>query len=170
MNNWSLSFPDGRRVVTTNGVERTYDRNNNYTEIQSITSNGHPARKILDQLGRYIIVEFDGATGRDYIYATGANGESLTWTIKWRTIYAYKPYRATTAGTQRGNTYATTASNNPIVVDQIILPLQASSLTYPFGYNAPATDPYPNYSSGWGEISSITLPSGALTSYTWTYD
>jgi hypothetical protein len=56
------------------------------------------------------------------------------------------------------------------VVDQIILPSQAGALSYTFAYNAPDTDPYPNYSYGWGEISSITLPSGAQAEYDWTWD
>lgn len=170
MANWTLSFPDGRRVITTGGVQRIHDRNDNYVEIQSITYNGHPARKVLDQLGRFIIIEFDGAAARDYIYAAGTNGETLTWTIKWKTIYAYKAYRATTSGTQHGNVYPQTGSNTPVVVDQIILPAQAGSLAYTFAYNAPDTDPYPDYSTGWGEISSITLPSGAQAAYGWTFD
>jgi RHS repeat-associated protein len=167
-NNWTLTFPDGRRIVQTPAYQRIYDRNNNYTDRQWITYNGHPATKIFDELGRSVIVE-DIPSGT-LIHATGANGELLTTTVTWKTIYAYKPYRAATSSTQHGNVYQTTGSNTPRVVDQIILPSQAGSLAYTFVYNAPNTDPYPNYSYGWGEISSITLPSGTQVSYAWTWD
>lgn len=167
---WTLSFPDGRRIVNSGGVQRTYDRNNNYTEIQGITYNGHYAQKVLDQLGRSIIIEYDGAAARDYIYTSGTNGEEIKSTVSWKTIYASKPYRAMASGTHRGNYYPQVATNGARVVDQIILPLQAGSLAYTFGYNAPDIDPYPGYSYGWGEISSVTIPSGAQTTYAWTFD
>ena len=51
------------------------------------------------------------------------------------------------------------------MVDKIFLPTQISgNLNYTFDYNADATS---NPSTGWGEISKITLPSGAYSGYTY---
>src|SRR5712691_4772207 len=62
------------------------------------------------------------------------------------------------------------AENFAEVVDQIILPGQAGSLSYTFGYNAPDADPYPDTSYGWGEVTSITLPTGAQANYSFLFD
>ena len=110
-NNWTLSFPDGRRIV--NNGHRTYDRNGNYTDTEWTTFNNHPATRIVDQLGRSITIEYDYATKQDYIYASGRGGEQLKTTVKWKTIYVRKQFRATTVGDphQRGNEYVQTAEN-----------------------------------------------------------
>jgi len=103
----------------------------------------------------------------------GTGGEQLKTTVKWKTIYVSKQFRATTVGDphQRGNEYVQTMENFAEVVDQIILPAQAGSLSYTFGYNAPDNgDPYPGTSYGWGEVSSITLPTGAQADYSYLFD
>jgi hypothetical protein len=59
-NPWTLYFPDGGRVTFHEAgsfVQRIYDRNNNYIEIQRITlPNSNPATRIIDQLGRSIVI------------------------------------------------------------------------------------------------------------------
>jgi len=77
-NPWTLSLPDGTRVTGGNQPHRIYDRNNNYIEIRNITYNNHPATEIVDQLQRRIVVEYDTATGRDYIRAWRRENGQLT--------------------------------------------------------------------------------------------
>jgi RHS repeat-associated protein len=169
---WTLYFSDGSRVTRSEGIERIYDRNNNYVEIQNITWNGHPANKIVDQFGRYIIIEraanpgVDPTRVYDYIYMLGASGQQIMWTIKWKVIRPNKTYY-----TVAGSTCNTGGLNLLTVVDQIILPSQAGSLAYTFGYNAPDFSPGPLVPSlGYGEINSILLPTGAQASYHYSLD
>lgn len=53
-------------------------------------------------------------------------------------------------------------------VQEIDLPSQAGALAYSFAYNGNAV--YPNHSTGYGEISGVTLPSGATTTYQYARD
>jgi RHS repeat-associated protein len=171
---WTMYFSDGVRVTGGDGTHRIYDRNDNYIEFQNITWNNNPANKIVDQLGRYIIIErassplSDPTRVYDYIHMWESGGQQITWTIKWKIILPVK-------------TYLTISSSKPcdkaglgeylIVVDQIILPSQAGSLAYTFGYNAPDYSlgpPSPSY--GYGEIDSIQLPTGAQASYSYSHD
>jgi Rhs family protein len=170
---WTLYYPDGTRVTSREqGAlgQRVYDRNNNYIEIQRVTlPNGNPATKLVDQLGRSIMVEFDSPLNQDYIRMTGAGGQDVTWTVKWKTAYVNKTYYTT----PQGSLYPQTIRANWRVVDQIILPAQAGALDYTFNYNAAPYDPGTSEnvtSYGWGEISSITLPSGAQAAYQYALD
>lgn len=176
-NTWTLSFADGSRVV--NG-SRTYDRNGNYTQLEGLTYNNHPATKIVDQLGRYIIIEKDRQydasteieTRVDYIHAQGTNGEALMWTVRWKQVYVYKQYYAIddSSGVIRSNPYTQPLERNLLVVDEITLPSQAGGLTYTFGYNGGDVIGTQTLTHGWGEINSITLPSGAQANYTYALD
>src|SRR5262245_42548805 len=130
---WTLYYPDGTRVTGNEpgalGTQRVYDRNNNYVEMQRITlPNGNPATKLVDQLGRSITVEFDIPLNQDYIRTTGAGGQDVTWTVKWKTAFVNKTYYTK----QPGNLYPQTIHANWRVVDQIILPAQAGALAYTF--------------------------------------
>ena len=166
-NPWTLFFPDGRRVAGGNSPQRIYDRNDNYVEIQNVTYNAHPATKLVDQFNRSVIVEYSSAT-EDYIYSWGFNNEMLKWTVKWRSIYPYKKYNPTDDGLYP---WWELLSAGILVVDEIITPTQGGSLKYTFDYNAPSTSlPEGEYSHGWGELSSVTLPSGAQATYEYGLD
>jgi RHS repeat-associated protein len=160
-NPWTLYFPDGGRVTGGNAPQRIYDRNNNYLEIQNITYNSSLATRIVDQLDRQIIVQYGG--NQDYIHQWGFNGQQLQWTVKWKTISVFKAYYPGEGPLQ----YLAWTLR---VVDQIILPAQAGALSYTFSYNAGTSGGTGNPSYGWGEVSSITLPSGAQASYQYEYD
>src|ERR1041384_6044485 len=93
-NDWPLYFPDGSRVLRQGALQRTYDRNGNYTEINDVANyngTGHAATVVADQLGRSITVEF--GTNEDYIHMQGM-GQLLTTTVKWTNTYVTKQYRA----------------------------------------------------------------------------
>lgn len=161
---WTLYLPDGTRVTEGNNTpQRIYDRNNNYIEIQEgITYNNHPAGKLIDQLGRQLIIEYGSATDEDTVHMWSTNNQEITWRIKWKNILVRKTYNSGVMGLMM---HARTLK----VVDQVILPAvsgQAQALSYTFGYNASTTNP----SVGWGEVSSVTLPSGAQTTYQYKLD
>jgi RHS repeat-associated protein len=160
-NNWTLSFPDGKRLIAGAGSQTMFDRNNNIIPIGT-----------QDTLGRQITMQHSAATDEDVIFVIGANQQQLQWIVKWKTVYVSRQYTATTAGggRERGNTYTQVLTNEARVVDRITLPAQAGGLTYVFGYSASDTDPYPGFSPGWGELNAITLPTGAQAHYTWAFD
>lgn len=160
---WTLYLPGGGRVVAdpylgAPGPQRVYDRNDNHVEITSVTSNSLPATRIADQLGRSITVEYDTAARQDYVRATGSGGASLVWTVKWKSITVNKTY-GSGIGTQNLNTTL-------LVVESVTLPAQAGGLAYSIEYNAGDANP----SAGWGEVSALTLPSGARSAYTYRQD
>jgi hypothetical protein len=57
-NPWTIYFGDGSRATGGNAPQRIYDRNNNYIEFQDITWNTHPAVKIIDQMNRFLVIEY----------------------------------------------------------------------------------------------------------------
>src|SRR5262249_34186804 len=129
---WTIYFSDGSRVTGGDAPQRIYDRNNNYVEFQNITWNSHPATKIVDQFDRYIIIEKAAvpfSSGQDYIHVWGVGGEQMTWTIRWKTIAVNKTYLTIS----QSNTCDKSGLGDYLwVVDQIILPSQAGSLSYTF--------------------------------------
>lgn len=160
---WTLRFADGTKVVNTSGLQRTYDRNGNYTEIQDVSNyngSGHPATVVTDQLGRTIAVEH--TLNEDYVYVKGVNGTTLTTTVKWGETYVKKMYRA-------GNhfQYNVNIDNWGVRgVKEIDLPSQlGTNQKFLFGYNGWPTTGNTTNSVGWGELSSLTLPSGAVATY-----
>ena len=164
---WTLNFPDGRRVVNqSDGKQRDYDRLNNYIEAQLVSNwnnTGHNADVITDQLGRSLVVEY--GTNEDYIHAFGFNGTEIITTVKWTNTYVVKVYRA-------GNHFQfdTNLNRTIKVVNEIQLPSQlGTGLKYTFGYNG-NTAPGGGTSVGWGELNSITLPSGANSVYQYERD
>ena len=165
---WTIYFADGTRVVTQSTWQRTYDRNGNYTEIQDVANynnTGHTATQVSDQLGRSIAVEH--GTGEDYVHVTGVNGASVTTTVKWAPTYVKKTYRA-------GNHYQYDVNINNLAVSgvrEIVLPSQlGTNLKYLFGYNGWPTSGNTTPSVGWGELNSVTMPSGATAAYQYEMD
>jgi RHS repeat-associated protein len=162
---WTLYFPDGRRVTGGGTVnQRIYDRNDNYVEIQNTTYNTHTAVKLVDQLDRKVILEYGSAANQDTVYTWGFNNEPMQTVITWKSITVdrgYAPDGPACCGIGAGPFGFS-------VVDQVLLPTQAGTprLAYTFGYNASSS----TSTVGWGEVSSVTLPSGAQTAYHWKWD
>ena len=153
---WVMYFPDGSKVTDNGqGVQRTYDRNGNYKEVQDIVYNNHPATRITDQIGREIILEHDSSNHRDYIYQQGFNNQQLKWTVYWQNISVNTQYYNGDSD-QDGNPIIMPLNRSLSVINQIDLPIQLGSLTFSFEYST---------SLGKGELTAITLPSGAKNSY-----
>lgn len=160
---WTMYFPDGHRVTDDgDGNQTTYDRNGNYAQVVDFTYNGHSATKISDQLGREIILEHDTANSRDYVYQQGYNGEQLKWTIMYQSIpLASKQYFVGDSD-QNGNPIMHQLPYNSIGgFSQIQSPAQLGGLSYNFSYDGINNN---------GELKTITLPSGAQTTYGLGFD
>lgn len=178
-NKWTLFMPDGSKVVSDADAQnnplpqKIYDRNGNYVQQGVVTlPDGTQAGGWVDQVGRYVARKSNLAALEDYIYKQGYNGEILKWTVKWKDISVIRPYTTSgaTDGRIRGGSSEQLFCALLRVVDKIYLPEQLGGLQYSFNYNAhsPAVEcnvNNPNYSSGWGELMSVTLPSGARAEY-----
>jgi len=157
-NAWTLYFPNGTKVTGNNGPERITDRNGNYIEFQNITYNSNPTEKIVDQFGRYILIEHASAAT-----IIRQSGTALTTEITGTTINT------------NTRMYSTDPTGNPpdyIVhqylpmttgVSQITSPVASggTGLSYAFGYT------HGVWVTWWGEVTSVTLPSGASAAYSY---
>lgn len=163
-NLWTLYLPDGTRVTGGGVNQRVYDRNENYIEIGNVTINGQAAFGIADQLGRGIALS--GTNGEDDIAVSGVGGTPVHTTVKWKTVWVSKQYRATYDQLPFGmdpNEYLYTSL---LVLDRVTLPAQSGTLTYDFTYNGSDTQPaWGTYTQGTSEMSSIKLPTGAKATY-----
>jgi RHS repeat-associated protein len=171
-NPWTLYLPDGGRVTGGNAPQRIYDRNNNYIEVQDITYNNHPATKLVDQFNRSVMIEYGSDTDEDSIHVQGFGAELVT-KVKWKEIHINKTYHGGMPATG-SNTYMGSVPLWSIfrVVDKITLPAQSGNLSYTFEYNAPDIEDWDRHipSQGWGEITSIILPTGARANYQYQLD
>ena len=171
-NPWTLTFPDGTKV--TNFGSRITDRNGNYVEFSSTTYNGHLATQLMDQLGRKIIIEYGGGSGVDIIHMPGVGGADLTYQVHWKGIQVFKTY--STAQPEHFSTESAAGYPDMLgshfVVSRIDLPAATGGLQYVFGYNAAdsGSSPCCTPSYGWGELNSVTTPTGAQAQYQYYLD
>ena len=164
-----ISMPDGSKITNEiGGSQRVTDRNGNYVRSALVTlPDASQAPGWVDQVGRYIARKVGVAPNEDHYYQLGFNGAQLTWKVRWKSIYVLKNYTTTCnsgCGTQRGPVIDAQAMMEFRVVDQIELPSQLGSLVYDFDYHA-KDEESSALSPGWGELKSITLPTGAQVSY-----
>ncbi len=152
-NPWTMYLPDGSKIRKDGNGIRTTDRNGNY--IQGLT----------DNFGRSISIQKNAAPNEDHIIMQGVGNQQLKWKVKWKTVSFTKQYTTTGAsgGIGRSGTSVQTLSMALKVVDRITLPTQLGNLYYEFNYNQ-------ENNNGWGELSSVTLPSGATTDYEYKWD
>lgn len=161
--NWKLYTPDGTVIENappndTTVMQRVTDRNNNFIEIKPT--------QIVDQLGRSITIDENGVTVK------GVGGESVTtqlvggsrWIHRKYTAIENNPDEIVPQGTERSDEVNVAIQT----IQQVILPTQAGGQSYSFEYYADTTQQFgTNYTNGWGELKSVTLPSGAKATYTY---
>lgn len=183
---WTVYLPDGTQVTGV-GYDATSirDRNSNgfsisksgagdgvCTPSDSSTSCGSMTT-LRDDLGRTILIQH--ANGQDVITqeatstASGTNNyQVLKWTVSWGLVavpaddtHAYNcadPNVPSVVITCRGGTGAA-------VVTGATLPTQYSTLSYVFGYSTGVVKGL----AQWGQLSSVTLPSGASVQYVYNF-
>jgi RHS repeat-associated protein len=161
-NPWTLYFPDGRKITGGANVStKHYDRNGNFVE------------GLTDNFGRSIQKLQGANTDEDIVRVKGVNGEDIDVKVKWKYVHVRKTYQteAITNDNTRGNHSIQNHIGAYRVIDEIVLPQQSGGQKYIFGYNGNGSVvPEGQESSGWGELNSITLPSGAVVSYEYDYN
>jgi hypothetical protein len=113
---------------------------------------------MTDDVGRQInVIHVLGSGGgdvQDVIQQVGANNSTLSWTVNWGSTTGQLTYQGCFTQTcLPGSAYA---------VSSIVFPADASGFAskYSFSYNT----------SGWGQLNSVTLPSGASVNYCYQFD
>ena len=159
--NWKLFFPDGRLVENAppddpSVTQRMTDRNGNSVE--------HRPEGICDDVGRCIT--FSGANGVTNISTKGVGGETVTASIEWAGHWVQRKYRVTTAANAPEFLIFETARNNILSVKRIVFPAQLGTQEMLFEYHGQVVPPADGVETDeWGELKSVTLPTGARTSF-----
>jgi RHS repeat-associated protein len=135
--------PDGTIVTDSVANRGMTDTNGNYTSF--------PGGVVTDQLGRHpYTYTVDNTNHVSYVDVTASDGSTA------RTTVTYANYNVNTAFGR----LQTTEYSGPLLLPQsIVLP---NGSTYLFDYDSGTT------SGHYGELTRITLPTGAQVSYTYT--
>jgi hypothetical protein len=140
------------------------DPNGNYIDYieteEDASYDDHQTVYIKDQLDRKIVLEYAAATNEDRIHTKGVAGEDVTMRVVWKSTTVQKSYSGCDIYPPATNCSSLTLNKTFGVVDKIYLPsqIESGSMYYDFDYNS---DGGGNPSNGWGELSKVTLPSGA---------
>jgi RHS repeat-associated protein len=161
--NWKVYAPNGTVIenippTDSTVLQRITDRNGNYVDRKT---NGN----ILDQLGRSIEITSD-TNGDSIVSVNGVGGATVSTRIEWGGRWVNQQYRKTTAQ-NAASTQVFGIVNTPITtVDKIVFPTQLGIQEMTFDYYGDETPPQADdYTEGWGEMKSVTQPTGAKTNY-----
>jgi len=161
---WTLYLQDGT-IVTGVGSDteyiyhRTHSASNpNYIKIDRLEQWGphlRPATLLTDRLGRSLVIE--NAYYEDYLHLPGVNGQDVVVTVHKTTVEVDQIFRASTNPLIR----ATNGGSLP-VFQRIDLPPElttggSSSPSYVLTYYAGT--------EGWGQLKTLTTPTGVTTEY-----
>jgi RHS repeat-associated protein len=156
---WTAYFPDGSKVRGTGPGDASdlWDRNTNHiTIIPTTDSNGNTTTVLQDDLGRTVTILQQPGLQKDTITQLGYNNQQLQWTINWNSFVLDRNHTyPCNNGLYNFNCPVTFSST---VVSSIILP---DNLQYSFQYNAGDSP------MQWGQLSQMTLPSGATVQYSY---
>ena len=160
--NWKIYSPDGTIIENAPSddptvAQRITERNGGFINIKG--------GQIVDQLGRSIEIDYDHVTVK------GVGGELLTTQIVNSATFVHRKYQSITndqTGVPQGTDFFTVIDASFWSIQQVILPQQSGGQSYTFEYNGASTQPSDtNYTIGWGELKSVTFPTGAKTNYTY---
>ncbi len=165
---WVLYLPNGGKVTHQESIagggtayQRIYDRNGHWVEIKNVMLNGHEAIKIVDELNREVVLEYNGGGNLiDTITSPAPNNQTIVWKVKRRNVSPTAHYF--TPASDGETNFSTQIPSSP-GIEQIIAPTQTGGLIYSFTYNSD------NGGNGGGEIKEMTLPSSAKVTYTFNY-
>lgn len=174
-NKWKMYFPDGRLVENQPSddptvFQRMTDRNGNKLFWRSATLNGISGVKIENEVGQYVFLG-NTIAGTMKIIQPGFGGELLETSVHFKQYTVHRKYKATSAFNAPAAFKFEESAWTLEMVDKITLPTQAGGLEYNFTYNASETPPETgNYTNGWGELKSLTLPSTAKAEYSYVIE
>lgn len=128
--------------------------------------NGLSGTKIENDTGHFIFISEGFPESK--IIQPGEGGDLLETTLRWTSQWVYHNYIATHAFNANPAYINADLFQDLSLLERIILPAQAGSLEYAFTYYAsPARPTTGNYTEGWGQLASITLPGGAKAEYSY---
>lgn len=191
---WEIYLPDGTHIVQRNNGQKIYDRTDlNVIRIYSDTPDpSHPlwvTTHFVDQIAqREIKLVLDDA-GQHVLYQT-YGGVWMSIDMVWgRTQVSGKTYALQDQAINGNSCYRQDLLGQGIdVIRSIVLPVTEpghQGLSYSFSYNSDATEnnsqtwqgscggdefPLSTASVGWGSMSSMTTPAGAVINYTYKMD
>ena len=120
--------------------------------------------KIENDTGHFIFITAGFPESK--IIQPGVGGELLETTLHWTSQWVYHNYIATHAINANPAFINADLFQDLSLLERITLPAQAGSLEYSFTYYASPTRPTTgNYTEGWGQLASMTLPGGAKAEY-----
>ena len=165
---WTMRFPNGTTVKNnpdSGVVQRISDLNGNNVTLSNSSFQGKQGLKVADDLGRFIF--FDGTSA----YQFGVGGEVLETKLSWKSVAVFRRYRTalTSDVIIPGEKLFEDTFEIFSMIESIKLPDQVASepMKYRFEYHGdessgerPAV-----YTDGWGEIASVTTPTGATSRY-----
>jgi RHS repeat-associated protein len=165
---WTMYFPDGTQVVGAGSQTISItDRNGNQILVKNVDTDLGPGDVqtlqylFQDAFGRGISVLHELGTGfawTDIVSQTGVNGSSMSWTVQG----TLQQLSGTLTYPCNGPTACQNGAIHFPAVTQIAFPANGAGYQpiYKFTYNT----------SNWGQLSGVTLPSGATVQYVYTYD
>lgn len=178
---WTLYKADGSKVtgsgITNPQVSTIVDRNGNAITLTYAAGGGTPAVTITDTASRTLTISnyltpLGEAT--QTVTGPGANGQTLTWTVKWGTWSSSHVVLYQCVADNRFDSCkicydpnGTRGCNSSLIsggITSIILPKAVETdgdLKYQFGYNSNDTD------QGRGELKAVTTPLGVTATYSY---
>ncbi len=188
---WTVYLKDGTRVTMSGGIERIYDTNGNSIAIYTtVDGSGNSTTHYVDErTNREIKLYRAFGSSNTQVQYQKVGGAWETITINWGTTDVYGlVYNVDDRSCQP---LAREHSDTLSVIRSIVLPQTEPGLpgrSFSFNYNsdtaatavpfqyrpAPACNPTPvtvtAASRGWGQVSRMTMPTGAYVDYTWDWD
>ncbi len=195
-NNWTVILPDGTKVIqTTDGIQRLQDTNGNKIKI---FTNGTGTHYQDEQTGREIRYLYDpagnGGKGQGRVYYKTVTGVEKQITINFDVttvtgqVYPVKDWIPGQFSASPCPRHSELNTDVP-VISEIILPETETGIVrkFDFDYNSDSSesatnshvrfscnDPLASYtrdaSKGWGSLSEMTTPSGAVIDYSYLLD
>jgi YD repeat-containing protein len=182
---WTVYLPDGTTVEQSAGIQRIKDTNGNKIKIWSEVAGTVSTTHYQDeQTGREIKSSYDSATSAGQVQYQTVGGTWISIDINWGTTRVFGQIYLS------GDLCSTEklVDTDIPVIRSIVLPLTKPGATrqqYTFTYNADTIDSISlqrkldcaggyatitSASHGWGSLSRMVTPQGAIVDYSYKWD
>jgi RHS repeat-associated protein len=172
---WTLFMPNGSKVENlptddTSLTQRLTDRNGNHIYWKPATLNSQSGQEVVNDVGQYVFLYGD-SSGNTVVEQPGVGGNLLSTTLHWTTTYVNRQYQSAWAANANYGHLYDTIEDSLGNLDSITLPSQVGSRQYTFTYHGSTTaQTGTNYTDGFGELKTVTLPTGATAEYSFNLD